>query len=69
MFFKEIILDGILGPKHYAIRIGFQERGSLHVHWLLWIFNAPNIRNETDSIAFIGGTFCISQDLPSSCTF
>ena len=33
VFFKDIILDGLLGKtKYYAIRIEFQERGSPHFH-------------------------------------
>ena len=57
VFFKEIILDGPLGKtKYYAIRIEFQERGSPHVHSFIWIFNAPNIQNETAYIEFIEKT-------------
>ena len=54
VFFKEIILDGLLGKtKYYAIRIEFQERGSPHVHSFIWIFNASNTENETAYIEFI----------------
>ena len=54
VFFKEIILDGPYGKtKYYAIRIEFQERGSPHVHYFIWIFNAPSIQNEADYIDFI----------------
>ena len=54
VFFKEIILDGPLGKtKYYAIRIEFQERGSPHVHSIIWIFNALNTENETAYIEFI----------------
>ena len=57
VFFKEIILDGRLGKtKYYAILIEFQERGSPHVHSFIWIFNAPNIQNETAYIKFIEKT-------------
>ena len=63
VFFKEIILDGPLGKtKYYAIRIEFQERGSPHVHSFIWIFNAPNIQNETAYIEFIEKT--INAQLP-----
>ena len=56
-FFKEIILDGLLGKmKYYAIRIEFQERGSLHVHSFISVFNAPNIQNEAHYIEFIEKT-------------
>ena len=52
-FFKEIVLDGPLGKtKYYAIRIEFQERGCPHVHSFIWIFNAPNIENDTAYIEF-----------------
>ena len=47
VFFKEIILDDPLGrAKYYAIRIKFQGMGSPHVHFFIWVFNAPNARNE-----------------------
>ena len=42
--------------KYYAIRVGFQERVNPHVHSFVWIFNAPNIRNETAYIEFIEKT-------------
>ena len=46
VFFDEIILDALLGKtKYYAIPIEYQDRGSLHVHSFIWIFNAPNIEN------------------------
>ena len=38
--------------KSSAIYIEFQERGSPHVHSFIWIFNAPNIQNETAYIEF-----------------
>ena len=63
VFFKEIILDGALRKtKYYAIRIEFQERGSLHVHLFIWIFNAPNTENEAAYIEFIEKT--INVQLP-----
>ena len=55
VFLKEIIFDGPLGKK-YAIHNEFQEGGSPHVHWFIWIFNDPNIENETASIEFIEKT-------------
>ena len=42
--------------KYYAILIEFQERGSSHVHFFMWIFNAPNIQNEADYIEFLEKT-------------
>ena len=46
----------ILSPSHplgkvidYFYRIEFQQRGSPHVHCLLWIENAPRIDRETDA--------------------
>ena len=63
VFFKQIILDGPLGKtKYYAICIEFEERGSPHVHSFIWIFNAPNIQNETAYIEFIKKT--INAQLP-----
>ena len=57
VFFKEILLDGPLGKtKYQAIRTEFQERGSPHFHSFIWIFNAPNIQNETAYIEFIEKT-------------
>ena len=46
----------------YATRIEFQERGSPHVHLIIWILNAPNIQNEAAYIKFIGQT--INDQLP-----
>ena len=63
MFFKEIILDGPLGKtKYYALRIEFQERGSLHVHSFIWIVNAANIQDEEAYIQFVENT--INAQLP-----
>ena len=63
VFFKEIILDGLLGKtKYYAIYIEFQEKGGPHFHWFIWIFNAPNIENESAYIEFIEKT--INAQLP-----
>ena len=42
--------------KYFAIRIKFQETGSLHVNSLIWVFNVPIIQNETAYIAFIEKT-------------
>ena len=51
VFFNKIILDGPLTKtKYFTIRMEFQERGSLHVHSFIWIFNAPNIENEATYI-------------------
>ena len=48
MFFKEIILDGLLGKRiYYVIRVGFQVRGNPHTHCFLWIFNAPVLSEKT----------------------
>ena len=63
VFFKEIILDDPWGrAKYYAIRIGFQEIGSPHVHSFIWVFNTANIENEAAYIEFIEKT--ISAQLP-----
>ena len=47
VFFKEIILDGVLGKaEYYVVHIEFEERWCPHVHLFIWIFNAPNIQKE-----------------------
>ena len=33
--------------KYYDTSIEIQEMGSPHVHSFIWIFNAPNLENET----------------------
>ena len=44
MFFKIIVLDGLLGKtQYYAIRVAFQVRGSPHIHCFIWILNAPKL--------------------------
>ena len=50
-FFTHYILDGCnpLGQvKEYAIKIEFQEYGSLHAHCLLWVDGAPHIEVDSD---------------------
>ena len=57
VIFKEITFDGPLGKtKYYAIHIEFQERGSSPVYSFIWIFNAPNIKNEAVYTEFIEKT-------------
>ena len=57
VIFKEILFEGPLGKtKYYAITIEFQERGSSHVHSFIWIFKAPNIKNEAVYTEFIEKT-------------
>ena len=44
MFFKIIVLDGLVGKTHYyTIRVEFQVRGNLHIHSFNWILNAPKL--------------------------
>ena len=63
VFFKEIILDGLLGKtKFYTISNEFQERVTPHVHSFIWIFNAPNIENKVAYIEF--GENKINKELP-----
>ena len=46
-FFKEIIVDDPLGKiTYYAIRVEFQVRGSLRIHSLSWILNAPILTKD-----------------------
>ena len=60
-FFKEIILDGILGKtKYYGVE--FQDRGSPNVHAFIWILNAPNIGNKTEYLVAIEKS--VSANLP-----
>ena len=42
--------------EYFAIRTEFQERGSPHVHSVIWILNAPNIENKVVYIEFIEKT-------------
>ena len=42
--------------EYFAIRTEFQERGSPHVHSVIWILNAPNIENKVAYIEFIEKT-------------
>ena len=52
--------DGLLGKtKCYTILIEFQERCSSCVHSFIWLFNTPNIQNETAYIEFIAKTINI----------
>ena len=47
-FFKEIVINGQLGKiVYYAIRVEFQDRGSPHVHCLLWTNDAPKLNADT----------------------
>ena len=63
IFFEGIILNGQLGKTKYCARsTEFQEKGSPHAHLLIWIFNAPDIQNETAYIEFIEET--IHDQLP-----
>ena len=50
IFFKTIVLDGILGKvKYHAIRAEFQLQGSPHIHSFLWILDAPVLhKNNID---------------------
>ena len=48
--------------KYYAICIESQETGSPHAHSYIWIYNAPNIKNEAGHIEVIEKT--INAQLP-----
>ena len=50
IFFKTIVLDGILGKvKYHAIQVEVQLRGSPYIHSFLWILDAPvSHANNTD---------------------
>ena len=44
MFFKVIVLDGLLEKsQYYAIRVEFQVRESSHIHSFIWILNASKL--------------------------
>ena len=48
IFFKVIVFDGPLGKtRYYAIRVGFQVRGSPDIHSFIWILNGPKLSKET----------------------
>ena len=48
MFFKVIVLNGLLGKiQYYAIRVEFQVIGSLHIHSFIWILNAFKLSKLT----------------------
>ena len=48
MFFKTIVHDGPLQKtQYYAIRVEFQVRGSPHIHYFIWILNAPKLTKVT----------------------
>lgn len=52
MFFKQVLLakDGPLGTvSHYYKRIEYQQRGTTHVHILLWIKDAPQLSKNSDN--------------------
>ena len=56
--FKQFFLNGPLGRvKYYAIRVEFQVCGSPHIHFFLWILNAPvlNKDNIQEYITFVDG--------------
>ena len=41
-FFKVIVINGPSGKvKYHAIRVEFQVRGSPHIHFFLWVIDAP----------------------------
>ena len=40
-------MDGSLGKViHYVIRVEFQVRGSPHIHFLIWVVNAPKLSSQ-----------------------
>ena len=66
-FFKLFVVDGPLGKtNHYAIRVEFQVRGSLHIHLIIWILNAPKFTGENiqEYISCVDGI--ISAYLPDA---
>ena len=57
-FFTEILLtkaNPIGKIVHYALRVKFQMRGSLHLHALIWTSDCPKLTHETkeEYISFI----------------
>ena len=65
LFLLEIVKNGQLGKViHYAIRVEFQVRGSPHIHSLLWVEDAPILKdtNINEYIDFVDGT--VSCTLP-----
>ncbi|XP_076081637.1 uncharacterized protein LOC143052478 [Mytilus galloprovincialis] len=51
-FFKDILMDELVKPlgevTDYFYRVEFQQRGSPHIHMVLWVKNAPDISNDQD---------------------
>ena len=43
--FMDEFYMGIMGAKDYWLRFEYQHRGSLHVHEIVWLQDAPNIEN------------------------
>jgi hypothetical protein len=65
-FIKHIILNGVLGNiSDYFYRVEFQQRGSPHVHMVLWSSDAPDFQNSDDEelASFIDSYICCN--LPS----
>ena len=59
IFFKTIVLNGILGKvKYHAIQVEFQLWGSPHIHSFLWILDVPILhKNNIDEyVRFVDST-------------
>ena len=68
-FFTHYILDTsnpVGKVKEYAIKIGFQEHGSPHVHCLLWVDGAPHIDVGTDDDVCSFIDMCVSGIIPNN---
>ena len=62
-----IVLDGPLGKtSYYTVRVEFQIRGSLHIHSLIWILNAPKLSKETKDEYIQWVDSIIRTDMPIS---
>ena len=54
VFFKDMVLDGLLGKtKYYAILNEFQESGSPHISLFIWIFNAPILKMKLPTLILL----------------
>ena len=66
IFFKVIVLDGSLGKtSHYAIRVEFQVRDTPHIHFFIWLLNAPNLPRETKDEYIQWVDSIIRTDMPN----
>ena len=67
-FFKVTVLNGPFGKvKYHAIRVEFQVTGNPHIHFFIWIIDAPILTKDNigEYVAFIDSVVksCISDPI------